>query len=207
MSDESAKCKISRCAASLFSKFGLEGTSIRQIAKLSGLNLSLVSYYFGGKEGLYKAIFTEFAEQARVSLSEQLKKYDSETFSKEQFFMQMRGIIDQMIKMQVANPEIMMMMQRETLEGLPYAREVWEQTFHALGESIVGVLESARNQGLVRQDINLQVHFLSMVHAIDVMFISNRCKGPWEKKLFRLPEESKKVSEQIFIVFVEGISL
>ncbi len=44
-------------AEQLFAKFGYELTSTRQIAARSGLNISLINYYFGSKMGLYEEIF------------------------------------------------------------------------------------------------------------------------------------------------------
>ena len=37
----------------LFAQQGFEGTSTRQIARESGINIAMISYYFGSKEGLY----------------------------------------------------------------------------------------------------------------------------------------------------------
>jgi len=45
--------RILDAAEQLFSEFGFAGTSIRAIAAQSGSNISLVSYYFGGKEQLF----------------------------------------------------------------------------------------------------------------------------------------------------------
>src|SRR5690606_41988179 len=50
---EDRKSLILKTATKLFSKFGLNGVSIRQISKASGCNLAAISYYFGGKEKLY----------------------------------------------------------------------------------------------------------------------------------------------------------
>lgn len=46
-----------RAALSCFATYGYDATSIRQIAAAAGKNSSLISYYFGGKEGLYRAVF------------------------------------------------------------------------------------------------------------------------------------------------------
>lgn len=44
-------------ALKLFATQGFDATSTRQIAKGAGVNLSAMSYHFGSKEGLYKAVF------------------------------------------------------------------------------------------------------------------------------------------------------
>lgn len=46
----------------LFAEKGLDGASIRMVAKKAGVNSALIQYYFGGKEGLYKAIIETSVE-------------------------------------------------------------------------------------------------------------------------------------------------
>lgn len=46
-------------AEQLFAEKGFSGTSIRDIARTSGLNLALISYYFGSKEQLFSALLDE----------------------------------------------------------------------------------------------------------------------------------------------------
>lgn len=44
-------------ALACFSKYGYDATSIRLVASMAGKNSSLISYYFKGKEGLYREVF------------------------------------------------------------------------------------------------------------------------------------------------------
>ncbi|MFM6976324.1 MAG: TetR/AcrR family transcriptional regulator [Sphingobacteriaceae bacterium] len=44
------------CAEDLFAELGFEGASTRQIASHAGMNISMLNYYFGSKEGLYLAV-------------------------------------------------------------------------------------------------------------------------------------------------------
>lgn len=46
-------------ALKLFAAQGLVRTTVRQIAKEASVNVSAISYYFGDKNGLYRAAFTE----------------------------------------------------------------------------------------------------------------------------------------------------
>lgn len=43
-------------AERLFAEHGFEGTSIRALAKEAGVNVAMVSYYFGSKEKLFEAL-------------------------------------------------------------------------------------------------------------------------------------------------------
>lgn len=53
---ESARLQILRCAAALFYDKGYSDTTIRMIAAETGLNSSMVNYYFQSKELLYVEI-------------------------------------------------------------------------------------------------------------------------------------------------------
>ncbi|MFB9329262.1 TetR family transcriptional regulator [Paenibacillus aurantiacus] len=51
------KAKILAAAKALFAERGYEGTSVRDICERANVALALVSYHFGGKEGVFFAIF------------------------------------------------------------------------------------------------------------------------------------------------------
>lgn len=55
--------KIIEVATALFAQKGFEGASTREICKFAGVNISLISYYFGGKEELYKRIVEEIVQK------------------------------------------------------------------------------------------------------------------------------------------------
>lgn len=57
------KQKIIDVARKLFIQKGYTGTSIRLIASKSQINLSMISYYFKNKEGLYIAVLQEQIQQ------------------------------------------------------------------------------------------------------------------------------------------------
>lgn len=47
----------------LFGNYGIDGTSTRMLAKDSGANVAMISYYFSNKEGLYEACLDYIAIQ------------------------------------------------------------------------------------------------------------------------------------------------
>lgn len=56
---QNSRERILNTALELFALNGFSKTSTRQIAELAQVNLSSIKYYFGDKQGLYKAAFTE----------------------------------------------------------------------------------------------------------------------------------------------------
>jgi AcrR family transcriptional regulator len=62
--------QIINSAEKLFALQGFEGTSVRDIAQEAGINIAMISYYFGSKEKLMEAVFE------KRSVSTQLKIED-----------------------------------------------------------------------------------------------------------------------------------
>ncbi len=56
---EDTRRRILETALHLFAAQGYEGTGTRQIAEGAGVNLPAIQYYFGNKEGLYRAIIQD----------------------------------------------------------------------------------------------------------------------------------------------------
>ncbi len=50
-------------ALDVFGRDGFHAASTRAIAETAGVNLALIGYHFGGKEGLYLAVFEHIASQ------------------------------------------------------------------------------------------------------------------------------------------------
>ncbi len=56
---EDTRRRILEAALDLFGALGYEGASTRQIAEGAGVNLPAIQYYFGNKEGLYRAVIED----------------------------------------------------------------------------------------------------------------------------------------------------
>ena len=54
--EKDTRDKLIEAGEKLFSQSGLAGVSIRELSQEAGTNSALISYHFGGKEGLYSAI-------------------------------------------------------------------------------------------------------------------------------------------------------
>lgn len=57
-------------AVALFAEKGFEGTSIRDLSKAAGVNVAMISYYFGSKEKLIEAIIGQKASYMKDKIGE-----------------------------------------------------------------------------------------------------------------------------------------
>ena len=68
MEQADKKKHIIDTAENLFSDKGFHGTSIRDIADEAGINVAMISYYFGSKEKLLQAIFEKRTQLTKLQL-------------------------------------------------------------------------------------------------------------------------------------------
>jgi TetR/AcrR family transcriptional regulator len=54
--EKDSRTKLIEAATLLFAEKGLVGVSIRELAEAANVNSAMISYYFGGKDGLYVAV-------------------------------------------------------------------------------------------------------------------------------------------------------
>ncbi|MEM8659827.1 MAG: CerR family C-terminal domain-containing protein [Pseudomonadota bacterium] len=59
---------IIRAATEIFGRVGYDAASTRAISQAAGTNQALISYHFGGKEGLYQAVIDGIAAEMEESL-------------------------------------------------------------------------------------------------------------------------------------------
>ncbi|MFM2206509.1 MAG: hypothetical protein RL213_484 [Bacteroidota bacterium] len=64
-------------AEELFSEHGFEGTSVRQLAGAAGVNVAMISYYFGSKEKLFDAL----VEDRTAAIRDRLKDLNEQTIA------------------------------------------------------------------------------------------------------------------------------
>jgi AcrR family transcriptional regulator len=204
--EDSSRQKILEVATKLFSEKGFERTSTREIAQESQLNISLISYYFENKEGLYKGVIQEFAHKMREESERIFATLDIEKLDRSTYQGFMHELIFKMLPMKYAFRDMNLLLHREVIEGLPYAQEVFEQVFSIIAEKLVRIIEKAQERNIVRKDIDPYLLFFSMVHSVDqFILMNNRCHTPIQKKMSYLPNRIHEYAEQIFKIFVEGV--
>jgi AcrR family transcriptional regulator len=59
MQNSEIRNRLLASATTLFAAGGLHGVTVRQIAEAADVTPSMISYYFGGKDGLYTAVLSE----------------------------------------------------------------------------------------------------------------------------------------------------
>ena len=157
---DKARELLLQAAIRLFAEFGFDGVTVRDIAKRAGVNFSMISYHFGGKEALYRACIEEFG-RTRVELSRGLIGPVS---SRDEFIEKLKLIIRHVLEEMGKQPELLRIISREIEAGLPIASEVFEATFLKVFRSIVEFYSRAQQQGYIKKDLD-PLFLMSMIHG------------------------------------------
>ncbi len=82
MSYSEKQLQIIRTAEKLFACKGYDGTSVRDIAEEAGVNVAMISYYFGSKEKLMQALFQQRMDKVRTKIESLINNEDLGPFEK-----------------------------------------------------------------------------------------------------------------------------
>jgi TetR/AcrR family transcriptional regulator, regulator of cefoperazone and chloramphenicol sensitivity len=66
---EDTRRRILDAALEVFATEGYEGASTRLLAERAGVNLPAIQYYFGSKEGLYRAVIDSIVERTEAEMA------------------------------------------------------------------------------------------------------------------------------------------
>jgi len=150
---EDAKDLLIRAGKILFAEKGLTGTTVRELAQKAGVNISLVSYHFNGKEGLYKACLKEFHRRRLTAAISVLQLPESH----QELHIRLGIFIDQILDSIVEEPELTMMLHREIETGSLRGLEMFREIFKPMHTSLTTFIKSAQKKKLIRKDIDPKV--------------------------------------------------
>lgn len=97
--NQNSKERILKVASKLFAQKGFAGTSVREISKAAGVNVAMISYFWGGKKELFQGIVNNTIEkQTRYAKSALDFAINPEDLSKEQQIELMYRTVDKAIE-------------------------------------------------------------------------------------------------------------
>lgn len=192
--------------ASAQKHFGLHGykaSSVHDIARDAGLNVSLVNYHFGGKEALFRECFAQ-AGLARMDVAERI--LNSKPSSLDEVKVRLSLFIDEMLMDGIKNPEVFSIIQRELSAEFDILGDTFRKTFLKTFELLSKFLGAAKESGILAKwtDPNL-----TAVHLIGAVMHTIRTEEI-RTKIFKksITDQTVRESTRDYLVriFLEGIS-
>ena len=193
---ERAKADILAVATKEFAAQGLAGARIDEIAAHTQTSKRMIYYYFGGKEGLYRAVLEKaYSEIRAVEAILPLDSMDPMTA--------LRRLVEQTFENDDLNEDFVRLV---AIENIHYARHFDKaNTLRAINSGALAtigrILERGRAEGVFREDLEpVDIHLA--ISALCFFRVSN--KHTFEK-LFEVNLAGPKLRQKHKRMFVEAV--
>ena len=165
----SSRERILEEAERLFGAYGFDGASMRQVAEAAGVPPALVSYHFGSKEGLYRAVFDRrvptVVEQRLAGLSIAMSEPDLDR----RVELVVKALVFPMLKLRAhdRDPSFGRLLAHETMDPSSEQRGFIRDVFDPIAQAVVDALASAL-PGRSKQEIWWAYEFMlgAMVYVM-----------------------------------------
>jgi len=153
--------KIIESAETLFADRGFDGTSVRDIAEAAGINLAMVSYYFGSKEKLFEAMFAHRSQAFKLQLENMIQNKELEPMEK------VEQLIDQYIMKLTSQQCFHRIMVREQM--MNHNGFIASQ-IHALktrNQSLIKqLIQEGQDKGVFKNPVDVPLLMMTMIGTV-----------------------------------------
>lgn len=198
---QNTSLQILEAATRLFAESGIDGVSVKEIADAASSNVSLISYYFGGKTELYRTCLERFGNSRLESADKFLKTPESAI----EFRLRLGMFIDEFFECHIAQPLISKLIHREMADNFSKTADIFQATFLSHFCKLGKYFQCAQAKGFIRADIDSQQVSALFFGGI-VQFVNGRDIG---KKFLHLnfedPAYRELIRESILKIYCDGI--
>ena len=194
MSKHDSRNKLVEVATRLFAERGLHGVSIRELSKVAETSISMISYHFGGKEGLYASVLKEqFASFDQIA---EISREGSDPLQ----------IIEAYLRWTIGrhrnNPYLLRFYTSELTNPTPYFASIVSP---AIGK-VIGILIEIVNEGIrrgqFRTELNPADTVLAIAGMVNYYFLSTLAT---ESFISHSAERDEELIQQYMDLFTKGI--
>ncbi len=134
-------------ATRIFSVKGFAASTVQDIARAAGVNVSLISYHFGGKESLFRSCLESFAIQNLDIAAEVLKIPPSQ----EEMRIRLEVFSDRVLNLYLEHPDACRILLRDIELERELNRDIFVKTFLKAVQSLESFFISAKKGGLLAE--------------------------------------------------------
>ena len=164
--DKDSRRKLIEAAIPLFAEKGYAAVSIRELAAAAQVNSALITYHFGGKEGLYRAVLEDQFNQI-------VELFSKKTFSDLSPAEKIRESAQDMIEFQSRNPFFRKLLFGELSHTTPSFEGILRDYSFRLYRLFHETLETGIAQGEFRQDLNSSYALFAILGMVSYYFIAH----------------------------------
>lgn len=155
-----------QAAKHVFAEKGYEGATVKDLCDAAQVNASLVSYYFGGKEGLYRTCLETFGKD-RLEVAERIL---SAPKNLDEMILRLKLFAEEIVIMNSREADTCRMMFRGMEKMDTISAEIFRNVFYRVFLALQNFLASAQKTGLLRQDFDMEtttsLMFGSLIHQL-----------------------------------------
>lgn len=163
-----------QAATEVFASKGYDGATVKDVAELAGVNVSLVSYHFDGKENLYRECLSRFGTDRLEATQRILQKPQS----REDLRVRLRLFAEEFMQFHLRDPQVTKIIHRECTNDSPLIKDVFMNTFAKVFQRVEAFLNEGAAAGLIHRGI--QTHYLAMAY-IGTLVHATRMDGMHEE--------------------------
>lgn len=145
--EASSRDRLLAVAKRLFAEHGFDGVSVRDLVQAADANVSLVSYYFGGKEELYRECLSQFGTRNLDFAKETLVAAKDASEFRVRLFIYM----ERMISFNLADLDMHRIVDREVERNSQLFRDLLMNIYVEVFRTVVRFFEAAVKAGFCRK--------------------------------------------------------
>lgn len=181
-------------ATRLFAERGLNGVSVRELSRAAGVSISMISYYFGGKEGLYSSVIQEqFSSFDHIIEINQAK---SEPLEK------IEAYIRWIILRHRDNPYLLRFYTNELTNPTQFFSITVQPAIGKVIQILVEIIEEGMVKNKFRNDLNPVDTVLAMAGMVNYYFLSTLAT---QELIVHSPERDEALIQHYMDIFTKGI--
>ena len=174
---KNTEASLLEAAKKVFARKGYDGATVKELAEAAGVNVSLVSYHFDGKDGLYRACLENFG-RGRLAAAERVLK---DPQSLEDFRVRLQLFAEEFLNCHLQEPEITSILHRECSVEKSITKDLFKGVFFKVFETLTGFVENGQKRGFLRSDLNPHVSCMlfmgGLIHSVRMDSLSKENFG------------------------------
>ncbi len=191
-------------AREIFAVQGYDRTSTRDIAKAAGVNISLISYHFQGKEGLYRALLEEMANAPLETVERVLKK----PATIEEFRTRLQIFVEEFVQHHMRMPQNSCIVMREMTNNdhNEVFKDLFKNKFAPIFDRLMDFLSVAQKQKFMCHTLNIEICGVTLMGCITHLIRTEGLrKTVFGRPGLLEPDQIEKTVAQITRQFLRGV--
>jgi len=194
--ENDTRSKLIEIATKLFATRGFAAVSVRELTDAAQVNVSTISYYFNGKEGLYQAVLKEQFPPMLQALA--LAK-NNDSFSPAD---RLSFYASQITHIHLQRPFLSHFISNEVHYPTGYGDSIIENHISEVHQFIETTLQEGVINGDFRGDLNITYSAISLAGIMNFYFISK----PLYQKFISFSEDANiEYMNHAFQIYLRGI--